>query len=186
MEENSYYIQTNGCYIRDVLEGGEIDIKKVNTETVATEMNYTLYGCETPAPVYNYVSNIYYVNEDEELVRLYFDKTKYVEEMLVEGVEHLAFQWFIDTDGDLEHDTVVNELTVEYAQQVRGIKVWLVVRGLEPIEGFEDTNTYLIAGDVWSPPASSLSYPRILKTHMVDVSRVVTVQRKGRGSGGRK
>ena len=187
MEENSFYIQTNGCFDEDAgLNGGEIDIKKVTTETVASELTYTLYGCQTTANVYNYVSNIYYINEAEELVRLYFDKVKYVEEMLVEGVEHLSFEWFIDTDGDLEHDTVVTELTPEYSKRVRGIKVWLVVRGLEPVADFTDTNTYLIAGNTWTPPAGSLNYPRILKTHMVDVSRVVTVQRGGRGNGGRK
>ena len=187
LEENAYYIQTNGCFDESIgWNGGEIDIKKVNTSTVGTELTYKLYGCTTTAPVYNYVSNIYYVNSQEQLVRLYFDKTKYVEEMLVEGVEHLSFEWYIDTDGDLEHDTVVTQLTPEYSKRVRGIKIWLVVRGLKPIEEYTDTNTYLIAGNVWEPPASSINYPRILKTHMVDVSRVVTVQRKGRGKGGRK
>ena len=179
LDEGAHYIQTNGCVPRDEsLNGGEINIARVYESNIH-QMDYMLYGCELTSPLYSYSSNIYYVNENEQLVRLYFDKGEYVEQLVVEGVEHLSFQWYIDTNGDLEHDTVTTTLTEWNAKRIRGVKIWMVVRGMEPIGGFEDTNTYQIAGQPWSPPTENLSYPRILRSHMVDVSRVVTVERRG-------
>ena len=183
--ENAYYIQTNGCYIEDVLNGGEINIRQVNSSNYATELDFTLYGCNVTAPIYTYVVSTYFVNDQEQLIRLYLDDdNQYKEEMLVEGVEHLSFQWFIDTDGDLEHDTVTDTLDQADGNSIRGVKIWMVVRGLEVIPEFTDNYVYFIRGQVWDVPTGNEKYSRMLTTQMIDINPVVDVQRnqdKGKG-----
>ena len=184
--EDSYYIQTNGCYDEAAgLDGGEIRIRKLDPFNVDNQF-YSLYGCQVPAPMYTYAVNTYYVNTQEQLVRLHLDENnQYVEEMLVEGVEHLSFQWFIDTDGDKEHDYVTTTLTQDLTNKIRGVKIWIVIRGLDEMPEYYDDHTYTIAGKTWNVPESNKHYARILKSHMVDVTRVVDIQRNN-GKGGRK
>ena len=187
--ENTYYIQTNGCY-NETIEwyGGEIVIRQVNSDNVDTAFPYALYGCVLDAPIYTYVVNTYYINDQEQLMRLYLDDTNtYVEDMLVEGVEHMSFEWFIDTDGDLEHDIVTDTLSQSHANSIRGVKIWMVIRGLDRIPDYYDDYTYTIAGEVWEVPEENKSYSRMLMTQMIDINRVVDIQRSNNGKGsGRK
>ena len=183
---NSYYIQTNGCYDEEAgLNGGEIRIRQLDPYNVDNQY-YSLYGCIVPAPMYTYAVNTYYVNTEEQLMRLYLNEyDQYAEDMLVEGVEHLSFQWFLDTNGDKEHDRVTTTLTQAQVHQIRGVKIWIVIRGLDEMPEYYDDHTYTIAGKTWNVPEGNKHYARILKSHMVDVTRVVDIQRNN-GKGGRK
>lgn len=170
---NFFHLQTNGCNDPNAnLSGGEVKLYQVSADTVASTLDYRRYGCADAAPVYRFVSRIYFVNYADELVRLDLDEiggaALYQQEVLVEGVEVLRFQWHIDETGDGEYDRVETALSFEDAANVVGVRIWLMVRDTSPRTAYSDPNTpYEIAGETWAVPDGSKAYPRVLQTRMV-------------------
>ena len=170
---NFFHLQTNGCNDSNAnLKGGEVKLYQVSGDTVDSTLDYRRYGCGEAAPIYRFVSRVYFVNYADELVRLYLDEidgaTLYQQEVLVEGVEVLRFQWHIDDTGDGEYDRVVTGLPHEDAANVVGVRIWLMVRDTSPRAGYLDPNTsYEIAGETWAVPGGREAYPRIMQTRMV-------------------
>ena len=178
--DDFFYLQTNGCYDENAgLSGGEVKLYQAGSGTMSAMLDYTRYGCETNdfAPIYRYVSRIYYVNQSDQLVRLYFDDPDdpegvnaslgYHEEILVEGVEDLQFEWFIDETGNGEYDRVETTLDHTDAANVVGAKIWLMVRNTRERPGYTDNTIYTMAGSEWSVPVGMAAYPRTLQTRMV-------------------
>ena len=175
--DDFFYLQTNGCYDENAgLSGGEVKLYQAGSSTMSGMLDYTRYGCETNdfAPIYRYVSRIYYVNQSDQLVRLYFDDPEdvnaslgYHEEILVEGVEDLQFEWFIDETGNGEYDRVETTLDHTDAANVVGAKIWLMVRNTRERPGYVDETTYMMAGSKWAIPDGMAAYPRTLQTRMV-------------------
>ena len=170
---NFFHLQTNGCNDpNDNLKGGEVKLHKVSGDTVDGTLNYRQYGCGEAAPVYRFVSRVYFVNYADELVRLSLDEIDgaplYQQEVLVEGVEVLRFRWHVDDTGDGEYDRVVTVLSHEDAANVVGVRIWLLVRDTAPRTEYADPNTpYQIAGETWAVPDGREAYPRVLQTRMV-------------------
>ena len=164
--DDFFYLQTNGCYDENAgLSGGEVKLYQAGSGTMSGLFDYTRYSCETSdfAPIYRYVSRIYYVNQSDQLVRLYFDDPEGVNaswgnhaEILVE-VEDLQFEWFIDETGNGEYDRVENTLDHTDAANVVGAKIWLMVRNTRERPGHTDNTIYTMAGSggasqmVWLP-----------------------------------
>jgi len=127
------------------------------------------------------VSRIYYVNQQDQLVRLSFDNPAsgglaYYQEILVEGVEDLQFEWFIDESGDGAYDSVRSSRRpadlldfYQVAGNVVGARVWLAVRSTRENPSFEDTRTYTMAGDPWAIPDGMAAYPRTIQSRMVEL-----------------
>ena len=172
-----YHLQTNGCYSENLgLSGGELKLLRVNDVNVGSKLTYTGYDCSTPAPIYRLVSRIYYVDEDDTLTRLYLDSSgaglAFKTEVLVDGVELLRFEWFVDTDGDGQYDRVTRAPSIIDWPNIIGVKIWTVVRSSQREPGYLDDATYTIAGEAWSVPTSNVSYRRVVQSRMVDISNI--------------
>lgn len=172
-----YHLQTNGCYSENLgLSGGELKLLRVSDGNVGSQLTYTGYDCSTPAPIYRLVSRIYYVDEDDTLTRLYLDSSgaglAFKTEVLVDGVELLRFEWFVDTDSDGQYDLVTRIPTAVDWPNIIGVKVWTVVRSSLREAGYSDDATYSIAGEAWSVPDNNVSYRRVVQSRMVDISNI--------------
>ena len=145
-------------------------------------LDYTRYGCNANlpttglgvAPIYRYISRIYYVNQRDQLIRLSLEKLDgvgmgYQQEILVEGVEDLQFQWLIDDSGNGVSDRSTRTLAHADAGNAIGAKIWLMVRNLQPKPGYTDDTSYTMAGQAWSVPAGMASYPRTLQSRTVSL-----------------
>ncbi len=170
-----FYLQTNGCYDENAgLSGGEVKLYRADSNSLASAFNYRRYSCDVNqiAPIYRYVSRVYYVNQNDQLVRLYLDNPAsgplgYQQDILVEGVEDLQFEWFIDETGDGEYDRVEQTLAYTDAANVVGAKIWLMVRNTRERPGYSDETIYTVAGQQWPVPAGMAAYPRTLQSRMV-------------------
>jgi type IV pilus assembly protein PilW len=134
--DDFFYLQTNGCYDENAgLSGGEVKLYGLGSADVESTLTYSRYSCDTSerAPIYRYVSRIYYVNQSNQLVRLFLDSLEsgghgYVQEILVDGVEDLQFDWFIDDTGNGSYDRKLPDLPAADAANVIGAKIWLKVQ----------------------------------------------------------
>ena len=66
----------------------------------------------------------------------------YQQEILVDGVEDLQFEWFIDDTGDGQYNRVDTTLACEDAVNVIGAKIWLMVRSSRERPGYADDTVY--------------------------------------------
>lgn len=175
--DNFFYMQTNGCYDENKgLSGGELKLYPLDSDTFPGGLDYTRYSCESAdaAPIYRYVSRIYYVNASDQLVRLSLDKPEdepisYQQEILVDGVEDLQFEWFIDDTGDGQYNRVDTTLAYEDAVNVIGAKIWLMVRSSRERPGYVDDTVYTMAGKEWLVPEGMSGYPRTLQSRTVNL-----------------
>ena len=187
--DDFFYMQTNGYYDPDEnvdLVGGEVKLHRLDSGTLDGTLNYDAYApagqqAERKAPIYRFVSRIYYVNQQDQLVRLSLDNPAegglaYYQEILVEGVEDLQFEWFIDQSGDGVYDSVRSTRSPEdmldfwqVAGNVVGARVWLAVRSTRENPGYEDARAYTMAGESWTVPDGKKAYPRTIQSRMVEL-----------------
>ena len=185
--DDFFYLQTNGCYNPNTgLSGGEVKMYRLDAASLDSTLDYDGFcvpgeAAAEKAPVYRFVSRIYYVNQQDQLVRLSFDNPAsgglgYYQEILVEGVEDLQFEWFLDETGDGSYDSVRSSRRPadmldfhQVAGNVVGARVWLVVRNAREKPGYEDTRTYTMAGDPWVIPDGMAAYPRTIQSRMVEL-----------------
>jgi len=184
--DNHFYLQTNGCYdTSQSLTGGELRLYAVTGSNYldASKLSYKKYSttlpCTDPAPIYKYISRIYYVDDSQRLVRMQLAGTDYVSEAIVSNVELLRIEWGRDTDGDGAVDrfdttgTAVGSpaWSIQW-QDVIAARVWLVVRSPEKLVGFEDDNQYLVAGEAFSPDANYINHPRIVFSRLIELPNI--------------
>ena len=172
-----YHLQANGCYSENLgLSGGELKLLKVNNANVASQLSYTGFDCSTMAPVYRLVSRIYYVDNNDTMTRLYLDNTGgalgFQTETLVEGVELLRFEWFIDRSGDGQYDFVSRSPSASDWSKIIGVKIWTVVRSSVAEPDYIDDAVYSIAGEPWAVPTDKSSYRRVIQSRMVDITNM--------------
>jgi type IV pilus assembly protein PilW len=182
--DDFYYLQTNGCYNENAgLKGGEVRLRRATSGDYADVLDALAFcdpdqplNTDVVAPIYRFESRIYYVNQDDQLVRLSLDKIGdvalgYQQEILVDGVEHLQFEWFIDTTRDGQYNKVRDTRFLEYedAANIIGAKIWLVVRNPRERPGYTDQATYMVAGEEWTVPDGKAGYPRTLQSRMVEL-----------------
>ena len=190
--DDFYYLQTNGCYNENAgLKGGEVRLRRATSDDYADVLDATAFcypdqpdSAAEVAPIYRFVSRIYYVNQSDQLVRLSLEKVGdvalgYQQEILADGVEDLQFQWFIDETGDGQYDKVVNArfLTYDDAANIMGAKIWLMVRNPRERPGYTDQTTYMVAGEEWTVPDGKASYSRTLQSRMVELPNRVAIRR---------
>ena len=156
------------------------------------ELTYETLACDPNilAPIYKYISRIYYVNTADFLVRLDLThdgtQLKYNAQRLVAGVELMRFEWGIDEDGDGTADVrTTNPSAQEFpgggtAEQWRNIvdaTIWLVVRSLDEVNQAttSKTTTFQIAGASYTP--SDTNYARVVQTRTVEMVNISGVRR---------
>ena len=77
--DDFFYLQTNGCYDPNTgLSGGEVKMHRLDAASLDSNLDYDGFcvpgeAAAEKAPVYRFVSRIYYVNQQDQLVRLSFD-----------------------------------------------------------------------------------------------------------------
>lgn len=123
----------------------------------------------------------YYVDSTGTLRRNNFELNG--NQPVLENVEDLQFQYGLDTNGDGYVDQWVNNVSdgTNKVDQVKAIKIWLVVRGNVPDAKFNDTNSYFLGisstGMVavakrYTPPPAVRNYRRLIFTTTVDLRNV--------------
>jgi type IV pilus assembly protein PilW len=65
-------------------------------------------------------------------------------ECLVEGIEHLAIQYGVDTSGDGVANLYVAEPTAAQRQQLTSVRIHLVARSLRPQQRYNNNKTYVL------------------------------------------
>ena len=122
--------------------------------------------CATLAPIYRYISRIYYVTDDDELARMELALNSlgvlaYVSSgPLVEGVEGLHFSYGIDGDGDGQVDLYTDTPTAAQQADIAAVRLWLVARNLTPTPGYIDERDYDLGGVEHEIPAGFEGHKR--------------------------
>ena len=177
--DGSFYLQTNGCYDENVgLIGGEIKLYSVTAADVDSTMTHMGQACDSSvaAPIYRYQSRIYYVDQNDVLVRLSLEQSGadmvYRRENLVDGVELLRFEWLVDSSGDGRYDSISRAPADSEWPNVVGVKVWIVTRANLEEPGYTDTRVYTVAGEPWTVPSGNEGYRRLLQSRTVELVNV--------------
>ena len=178
--DDFFHLQVNGCNSTVGSIGGTVKLYRVNTSNYTSILNYTDFNCSAAAPIYRYVSNIYYADQNDDLVRLFLDVSDgsfiYAAENLAQGIELIRFEWFVDnipaSPGDGKYDLVTTTPSNENWEDVVAVKVWVVARDLTSEPGYTDSNTYTIAGNSWSVPAANVSYRRVVQSKVIELANI--------------
>ncbi len=200
--DNNFHLQTNGCYDpNNGITGGEIKLYKVADPDAASvpELPYLAFNCKEAmpdtAPRYRFVSRIYYVDDDDRLVRLFLDEDVYTWDVLVEGVEVLWFEFYIDSTGDGQPNEIkqgvtgTDPITNEWPNVV-GAKVWTVVRSTQSDSSYEEwancsgsapdgvtAKSYEVAGRCWEFPSGNEKFRRSVQSRTVDLINISGIRR---------
>jgi type IV pilus assembly protein PilW len=152
---------------------------------------------EARAPIYRLINRIYYLRsygDDEEdrgeLMRADLVADEYIQTPVVEGVEMLRFEYGMDRNGDGQVDDNIDGYTLEPTTKfedeappdedgfpegwgdVAMVRIYMMVRNLDPSPGYEDTRDYTIAGADFSVPTGFENYRRQLYVRTVGLRNV--------------
>ena len=137
----AYFLQVGSRERGGVFEREVARRANVKTELTLITSNNTL------APIYPFLSRIYFVNNAGVLYRqelLDDGGPKYQRVPMVEGIEHVAFEYGLDETGDGVPDAYKSASGMEGSlwRDVTAVRVWVLARNLEPTPGYQDDNTY--------------------------------------------
>jgi type IV pilus assembly protein PilW len=176
-----FHLQVNGCFDQNNgLTGGEVRLS-----SDVTELDYETRLCDSSvlAPLRRYNAHIYYVNQQDQLVRMRFGWNAdlsaygYEPDIMADGVEYLIFQWGIDNNLDGQIDLWIDEPIGNQWLNIVAAKVWLVVRGLSPEPGYEDSATYQVADQTYVVPSANKAFRRAVHSRVVELTNLAGVRR---------
>jgi type IV pilus assembly protein PilW len=145
---NAPYIQVPACITGTDMGEVTFNDGEASIGELQTSLNGQRIDCATRAPIYRYISRIYYVTSDDELARMDFGAGAYAASgALVEGIEALSFSYGIDSDVDGQVDSYTSTPTATESRNIASVRLWLVARNLTPTPGYSDERTYSL-GDV--------------------------------------
>ncbi len=175
-----FYTQHEAC---DAL--GRAGEYRLSNNQAALNMETLACDALVLAPIYKYVSRIYYVDTSDFLVRLELTHDgsgfQYQARRLVPGVELMRFEWGIDTDGDgtadvLSTDPASQEFpgggATDQWENIVNVTIWLVVRSLDDSgqSSSAQTTTFKIAGANYTP--TDVDYARVVQTKTVEMINI--------------
>ena len=142
--DGAYHIQASAC---QTASPGEITLG-----TTEADMTATTRTCVDEAPVYRLLSRLYYINTDDTLMRAELGDeplggSPYTVTSLVDGIEHLHFEYGIDSDGDGVPNSYASAPASANWEDVVAVRVWILARNLEETLSYTDDKTYRL-GDV--------------------------------------
>lgn len=177
-----------GNYITIAGPGGNAEIRAIyqvagtNKQNISFKNGDGLNYNHREGTMFNCIQDLrYYVDSTGTLRRNNFELNG--NQPVLENVEDLQFQYGLDTNGDGYVDQWVNNVSdgTNKVDQVKAIKIWLVVRGNVPDAKFNDTNSYFLGisstGMVavakrYTPPPAVRNYRRLIFTTTVDLRNV--------------
>lgn len=166
--DNHYHIQVSACQSDNL---GEITLGV--TSTSMTAMTRTCVASEN-APVYRLLSRLYYVNDDDVLVRAELQSptasTPYAIMPLVDGIERLHFEYGLDNTGDGEVDTFEASPEDDEWEDVVAVRIWLLARNQVITQGYTDERSYVLGSESAYTPNDG--YKRQLYTSTVRMNNV--------------
>jgi type IV pilus assembly protein PilW len=172
--DSNFYLQVNACFEPSDSSLPLPGILRIST--VISDLDYTERDCATTAPQYRLLSRVYFVNDSDQLVRAELSRASgasvYVETPLVEGVETMKFEYGIDTDGDGQVDVHTDSPSGTQWADVAMVRVYMVVRNLEPSGGYSDTRTYVVGGDNYTVPVAFQGHKRQVYARTVSLRNV--------------
>lgn len=177
--DDGYHLQMNAC----IDENNGFYGSELRLDNDQANLDYRTYLCDSSilAPIYRYVSRLYYVNQDDELIRMNMawdgSQFEYVPEELVEGVEMMAFEWGLDNTGNGEVDAWSTAMTDTDWPNAVAVKLWLVVRNLSEEAGYTDTATYTVAGASYTVPDGNESYRRSVHNRVIELPNIAGPRR---------
>lgn len=146
-----YYLQTQACGS----SAGELDLQ----EGVGGFSGQTR-DCAGDAPIYRYLSRVYYITGNDELARMELGSAYASSGALVDGIEALRFSYGLDNDGNGQVDTYKSTpASAEWADVV-AVRIWLVARNQTATTGYTDANTYSLGGVAYTVPSAYQSFKR--------------------------
>jgi type IV pilus assembly protein PilW len=174
-----------GNYITIAGPGGNAEIRAIsqvagtNKQSISFRNGDGLNYNHREGTMFNGIQDLrYFVDSSGTLRRNNFENNG--NQPILENVEDLQFQYGLDTNGDGYVDQWVNNVSdgTNKVDQVKAIKIWLVVRGNVPDNKFNDTRTYFLGisstGMVavakrYTPPQALRNYRRLIFTTTVDL-----------------
>lgn len=118
------------------------------------------------APIYRYISRVYYITDNDELARMDLningagDLGYVASGALVEGVEALHFSYGIDSTRDGRVDAYTDTPTAADQPDIASVRLWLVARNLAPTPGYSDERTYSLGGVEHQVPQAFVGHKR--------------------------
>jgi type IV pilus assembly protein PilW len=172
--DSNFYLQVNACFNPSDSSEPLPGLLRISSDF--SDFDYTRRDCATDAPQYRILSRVYFVNANDELVRAELSRasgaSEYVETPLVEGVETMKFEYGLDTDGDGQVDVHTDSPAGTQWADVAMVRVYMVVRNLEPSAGYSDTRTYVVGGDAYVVPVAFQEHKRQVYARTVSIRNV--------------
>lgn len=174
LADSNFYLQVNACFEPSDSSLPLPGLVRISSDL--SDLDYSERDCATDAPQYRFLSRVYFVNANDQLVRAELSRatgaSAYVETPLVEGVETMKFEYGLDTDGDGQVDVHTDSPAGIQWADVAMVRVYMVVRNLEPSGGYSDTRTYVVGGDAYAVPAEFQGHKRQVYARTVSIRNV--------------
>jgi type IV pilus assembly protein PilW len=163
-------LQVNACFRPDVASAPLPGIDYL----IGTDPSVFVYqqrDCDAAnlAPEYRILNRIYFVNNQDQLVRMELEGNEYVETVLVDGIEMLRFEYGLDSSGDGQVDEYTddpNDPDPTAWTNVVMVRISMLVRSPEASAGFSDTKVYTVAGETYcAGGACDVDIPDEFQTH---------------------
>lgn len=149
----NFHLQVSAC--KDESPG------EVQLATAAGSLTQHQRDCSTAAPIYRLFSRVYYVSEDDVLMRAELDGGDYgTVTSLVDGIEIIRFEYGIDSDGDGQLDDFVASPSAAQWADVGAVKISLIARNPQATAGYSDTRSYTLAGETYEVPEALRGFKR--------------------------
>jgi type IV pilus assembly protein PilW len=168
------YLQVNSCFDPDDPSVPFPGIVTLAAGSDIDELDDLTRQCDTSqlAPIYQFLSRVYYVTSSDILTREELSGGSYVATALVDGIEILRFEYGVDADDDAQVDDYTDMPAAGDWSNVIAVKVSLVARSLEPTAGYTDNKTYTVGGESYTVPADLVRYKRQVYSRTVYLRNV--------------
>ncbi|MEH6587751.1 MAG: PilW family protein [Halioglobus sp.] len=173
----NFHMQVHACFDPDsFLVPGDSYLISDNI----ADLTHLQRDCVNLAPQYRFLNHIYYVSDEDTLVRVELIGNKYVKDELVEDVEFLRFEYGLDTDGDGQVDDYASNVSDPkdplWAEVVM-VRMAMIVRNHKPSPEVFDDRTYSVAGQTYTA-ASEQGHRRQLYSRTIS-TRNIAGRREG-------
>jgi type IV pilus assembly protein PilW len=171
---NNFHLQVHACFIEENPDKPG-DSFLIDTDVSTSSLRYLERDCLTPAPVYRFLNRIYYINDDDELMRAELEGNKYKEHELVQNVELMRIEYGLDEDRNGQIDTFASAVTDPNDPlwgDVAMVRIGLIVRNSQPSAGYSDERTYSFAGVDYTVPAALKGFRRQLYVRTVGTPNI--------------
>jgi type IV pilus assembly protein PilW len=161
-----HYVQVEACATAGDM--GDVQLA-LGTAALANQTR----DCTALAPIYRYLSRLYYVTDNDELARMELGTAGYVTSgPMVDGIEQLHFSFGIDGDGDGMVDSYTDAPTnIELADAI-AVRIWLVARNLQPTQGYIDDRVYQLGDLLYEVDEDFIAHKRQVYSTVVTLRNV--------------